>query len=228
MPENAGELGFFSEDDVNFFPVTSNSKKKNELYSILEIVNGNYTEIIDSGFSLTSRLDINYNLKPVDIEISSQIINDWFDLKAVVKIGEFSIPFSRFRKNILDGIREFELPDGSIAILPETWFTKYKNIFEFGKSSDDSLRIHKQHFSLLGDTFSDKGKTGFERLEKLLVPDQVPVVQPPKGLNCTMREYQADGLNWLNFLQTAGLGGCLADDMGLGKTIQTLANAAVQ
>ena len=218
-----GELGFFSEDDVNFFPVTSNSKKKNELYSILEIVNGNYTEIIDSGFSLTSRLDINYNLKPVDIEISSQIINDWFDLKAVVKIGEFSIPFSRFRKNILDGIREFELPDGSIAILPETWFTKYKNIFEFGKSSDDSLRIHKQHFSLLGDTFSDKGKTGFERLEKLLVPDQVPVVQPPKGLNCTMREYQADGLNWLNFLQTAGLGGCLADDMGLGKTIQTLA-----
>ena len=38
-----------------------------------------------------------------------------------------------------------------------------------------------------------------------------------------MRQYQAEGLNWLNFLQTAGLGGCLADDMGLGKTIQTLA-----
>jgi SNF2 family DNA or RNA helicase len=37
-----------------------------------------------------------------------------------------------------------------------------------------------------------------------------------------MRKYQSDGLNWLNFLQTAGLGGCLADDMGLGKTIQTL------
>jgi SNF2 family DNA or RNA helicase len=38
-----------------------------------------------------------------------------------------------------------------------------------------------------------------------------------------MRQYQSDGLNWLNFLQTSGLGGCLADDMGLGKTIQTLA-----
>ena len=76
---------------------------------------------------------------------------------------------------------------------------------------------------MLGDTFSDEVKTGFERLEKLLVPDQVPVVQPPKGLICTMRKYQSDGLNWLNFLQTAGLGGCLADDMGLGKTIQTLA-----
>ncbi|MBI5010875.1 MAG: ATP-dependent helicase, partial [Bacteroidia bacterium] len=38
-----------------------------------------------------------------------------------------------------------------------------------------------------------------------------------------MRHYQAEGLNWLAFLQSAGLGGCLADDMGLGKTIQTLA-----
>ena len=221
--ETLGELGFFSDDDINFFPVSSNSKRKDELYGILELVNSNYSEIIGSGFVLTSRLDLNFNLKPIDIEISSQIINDWFDLRATVKIGEWEIPFSRFRKNILEGIREYELPDGSIAVLPETWFTKYKNIFEFGKSIDDSLRIHKQHFSLLADTFRDEGFKGYERLERLLIPDQVPVLQHPKGLNCNMRQYQADGLNWLNFLQTAGLGGCLADDMGLGKTIQTLA-----
>lgn len=221
--ESLGELGFFSDDDINFYPVASNSKRKNELYTILEIVNSNYSEITDYGFVLTSKLDHNYNLKPVEIEISSEIVNDWFDLKAFVKVGEYRIPFVRLRKNILEGIREYELPDGSIAILPETWFTKYKNIFEFGKSSDDSLRIHKQHFSLLGDTFNDEGRIGFERLEKLLIPDQIPVLKYPKGLNCTMRNYQSDGLNWLNFLQTAGLGGCLADDMGLGKTIQTLA-----
>jgi SNF2 family DNA or RNA helicase len=221
--EMLGELGFFSDDDINYFPVSLNGKKKNELYTMLEIVNSNYAEIAEYGFLLKSKLDNNYNLKPVNIEISSKIDNDWFDLKAIVKIAEFSIPFSRFRKNILEGIREFELPDGSIAILPETWFSKYKNIFEFGKSDDDSLRIHKQHFSLLGETFHDTDRTGFERLEKLLVPELVPEVQHPEGLNCTMRKYQSDGLNWLIFLQTAGLGGCLADDMGLGKTIQTLA-----
>ena len=218
-----GELGFFSDDEKNFFPVSTDSKKKNEIYSILEIVNSNYSEITAAGFILTSKLDLNYNLKQIELEISSQIVNDWFDLKATVKIGQWEIPFSRFRKNILDGIREYELPDRSIAILPETWFTKYKNIFEFGKSSDDSLRIHKQHFSLLADTFSDDGRKGYERLEKLLIPDQLPVLKPPTGLNCTMRQYQLDGLSWLNFLQTSGLGGCLADDMGLGKTIQTLA-----
>jgi SNF2 family DNA or RNA helicase len=221
--ETLGELGFFSDDEINFFPLSSNTKRKDELYSILEIINSNYSEITGAGFTIISRLDLNYNLKSIDIEISSQIENDWFDLKATVKIGEWEIPFSRFKRNILDGIREYELPNGSIAILPETWFTKYKNIFEFGKSTDDSLKIHKQHFSLLADTFSDEGQKGYDRLEKLLNPDPVPVLQQPKGLNCIMRQYQSDGLNWLNFLQISGLGGCLADDMGLGKTIQTLA-----
>ena len=215
------DLGFFSDDEINYFPI---SKRKDEFYSIIEFVNSNYNEIIDSGFILKSRLDYNYNLKPVDIELSSEIINDWFDLKASVKIGEWIIPFNRFRKNILEGIREYKLPNGSIVILPETWFTKYKNIFEFGKTTDDSLKVHKQHFSLLTDALSDEeGRIGYERLEKLLIPEQIPVLQNPKGLKCTMRQYQSEGLNWLNFLQTAGLGGCLADDMGLGKTIQTLA-----
>ena len=39
----------------------------------------------------------------------------------------------------------------------------------------------------------------------------------------TLREYQREGLGWLHFLRTFGLGGCLADDMGLGKTVQVLA-----
>lgn len=41
-----------------------------------------------------------------------------------------------------------------------------------------------------------------------------------------LRSYQADALVWLEFLSSAGLGGCLALDMGLGKTPTTLANIA--
>jgi SNF2 family DNA or RNA helicase len=218
-----GELGFFSDDDIHFIPLTQGNKSKDDIYTLIEVLNNSYPEFIESGFKINSKLDHNYNLRPVTIEISSKMDNDWFDLKAVVKIGELEIPFSHFRKNILDGIREFLLPDGSILILPETWFAKYKNIFEFGKSSEDSLRIHKQHFSLLADSLADDNRMGTERLERLLIPDQIPEIDPPKGLECNMRQYQSEGLNWLNFLQTAGLGGCLADDMGLGKTIQTLA-----
>ncbi|HLN56252.1 MAG TPA: DEAD/DEAH box helicase [Bacteroidales bacterium] len=217
-----GEFGFFSEDDIHFFPASEDSRKKDELYSLIESVNSSFNEIQEAGFTLVSRFDTNYNLSPVDVEISSELENDWFDLKATVRIGQWMIPFSRFRKNILENIREYILPDGSVAILPETWFTRYRNIFELGKTENDSLKIHKQHFSLLDDVTA-KEPTGYKRLQKLLVPQEIPEIPVPKGLNCEMRRYQAEGLNWLRFLQTACLGGCLADDMGLGKTIQALA-----
>ena len=48
-------------------------------------------------------------------------------------------------------------------------------------------------------------------------------VEPPPGLNATLRPYQQRGLAWLAGMCESGLGGCLADDMGLGKTIQIIA-----
>ncbi len=46
----------------------------------------------------------------------------------------------------------------------------------------------------------------------------------PEGFNGELRSYQAEALAWLQFLDTTGLGGCLALDMGLGKTPTILAH----
>ncbi len=63
-----------------------------------------------------------------------------------------------------------------------------------------------------------------EKLAALGVIEALPTVQPPRGLNTTLRSYQQHGLNWLQFLKNQGFAGILADDMGLGKTVQTLAH----
>lgn len=47
-------------------------------------------------------------------------------------------------------------------------------------------------------------------------------------MRATLRPYQQQGLNWLQFLRAHGLAGVLADDMGLGKTLQTLAHIQVE
>jgi SNF2 family DNA or RNA helicase len=47
--------------------------------------------------------------------------------------------------------------------------------------------------------------------------DAIQEVEVPKGLKTTLRHYQKDGLNWLNFLDDFSFGSILADDMGLGK-----------
>ena len=52
-----------------------------------------------------------------------------------------------------------------------------------------------------------------------------PAPQPaPEGFDGELRTYQAEAHGWLQFLDRAGLGGCLAMDMGLGKTPTLLAH----
>ncbi len=64
---------------------------------------------------------------------------------------------------------------------------------------------------------------GLEEL-RTLVGDfaGIPTAPLPEDLRATLRPYQQQGVDWLRFLQRAGLGGILADDMGLGKTLQAL------
>ncbi|HAL39983.1 MAG TPA: helicase SNF2, partial [Polaromonas sp.] len=57
---------------------------------------------------------------------------------------------------------------------------------------------------------------------------QLPEVPVPASLQASLRPYQQQGLNWLQFLRQHSLNGILADDMGLGKTLQTLAHVLVE
>ncbi|KAJ3186102.1 Chromodomain-helicase-DNA-binding protein 1-like [Irineochytrium annulatum] len=54
-------------------------------------------------------------------------------------------------------------------------------------------------------------------------PFDSPRAQPP-GLvaGVKLRDYQLQGVQWMNSLYSHGLGGILADEMGLGKTLQAI------
>ena len=70
------------------------------------------------------------------------------------------------------------------------------------------------------------GLAGTHWIKDLL--DQAPsrTLQPitqPADFQGTLRPYQLRGLEWMSFLDSMGIGACLADDMGLGKTIQLIA-----
>jgi SNF2 family DNA or RNA helicase len=59
--------------------------------------------------------------------------------------------------------------------------------------------------------------------ERLAAFNGLPRVPLPAGLRAEMRPYQHDGLDFLAWTASIGLGAVLADDMGLGKTLQALA-----
>lgn len=138
---------------------------------------------------------------------------DWFDVKIVLSIRGFDIPFYKLRGNILHGNRVYTLPDGYQFNIPEEWFTLYAEMFRTSAGDTDKLKIHKEFVSVL----PPKDETPSEH---------IPVVHKdwkvPETLNANLRPYQHTGYSFLASLYDVGLGGCLADDMGLGKTLQFL------
>ncbi|WP_380179901.1 DEAD/DEAH box helicase [Kalamiella sp. sgz302252] len=73
------------------------------------------------------------------------------------------------------------------------------------------------------------GESGALRLaESLKTGGSLPPVKPPVGLHARLRDYQLQGVSWMQFLRANQLSGVLADDMGLGKTIQTLAHLLLE
>lgn len=71
----------------------------------------------------------------------------------------------------------------------------------------------------------DQFQSKFKQLSELKT---LPTVEIPLNFKGTLRDYQQQGLNWLQYLRTNYFGGILADDMGLGKTVQTLVNLQVE
>jgi len=72
-----------------------------------------------------------------------------------------------------------------------------------------------------GEALRDLGRT-------LRQSGGIPKAVVPDSFLATLRPYQGQGVDWLQFLASAGLGGVLADDMGLGKTVQTLAHLMIE
>jgi SNF2 family DNA or RNA helicase len=218
------ELGFSSRDGKRFYlneKFTSSEEKG--LYSAINFVNTSGEYLDEAAIKLRHRLNQEYYLGEINLHLESKEKEDWFDLHMVVQFASHSIPFFALKNHVLEGKREYTLPDGQVAILPEEWFVRYRSIFEFGKIKNDRILVHKQHFSMMEGPVRDFHSKTLSRLQKLNKVESLPASGLPEGLEAELRNYQVEGYKWLCFLQQNGFGGCLADDMGLGKTLQAIA-----
>ncbi|MCK5691225.1 MAG: DEAD/DEAH box helicase [Bacteroidales bacterium] len=218
------EAGLRSRDEHNFYLNNKfNRDDGNDIYSAINFINEYGSSLKDSGIEIQQRLNKEYYVEQIELDIDSREKEDWFDIYGTVRLGDVEIPFLALKNHILDGNREYLLPDKRIFILPEEWFARYRSMFEFGESSGSKIRIHKQHFSLVDDSVRGFHTETLEKLEALNSVEALPEIELPSGLKATLRPYQLEGYQWLCFLQKNGFGGCLADDMGLGKTLQAIA-----
>ncbi len=194
-------------------------KKDDDKYDFVEKINSFSSKLKNFGFTIENAVfkDKVITQKPT-ITYKTIQKEDWFDLYIIVNFGGFKISFQELKNNILNRVQEFKLPDGSIAIIPKTWFSE---LFSFVKrTKGDVTKVHKTHIIILENNKLIKpDKNIYEELNLLKSQSQIKL---PNGTIATLREYQKTGYQWLYNLTKHQFGVCLADDMGLGKTLQVI------
>lgn len=160
----------------------------------------------------------------LNLKLSSGI--DFLEGKADVEIAgeKFTLNdlLAQFRKN-----RYVTLSDGNRALLESSYIKRLERIFSHTRKDSDEVKLSFFDLPEISELIDNAVRQeapfkayrdfyeGFKNLKDA-------EVETP-GLKATLRGYQKEGVKWIDYLHSAGMGGCLADDMGLGKTVQTIA-----
>ncbi len=171
----------------------------------------------------------NFKYSPYHAHITTGVSSgiDWFEVDIKVSFGDNVVGIKDLKKAILNKQKFVKLGDGSVGVLPTEWFEKLTKYFRQGEIKGDKIEVSKLKFSVIDELFEniDDSKIIEEIAEKrrrIAKFTEIKKVSVPKSITANLRDYQKEGLNWLNFLDEMGWGGILADDMGLGKTLQIL------
>jgi len=180
-----------------------------------------------------------------DVEIESD--NEWFDLRFDLDVEGQKVPLLPLVAKVIHQYELDNLPEQITLPLHDSKNSNkylripterirpiFQTLYELFDSesldADGNLRLNRfdaPRLADLEDSFSDeinwRGGDAMRQLGRKLKDFKgIDKIKPPKGLIATLRDYQLQGFNWLQFLREYQFNGILADDMGLGKTIQTL------
>lgn len=168
-----------------------------------------------------------YNITAVTPKLSLRLGSgiDFLEGSAEVEVGNQTFSINDLLRQYSD--RHYvTLHDGGKAVLDEAYMKRLQRLFRNKKGKDDKVRISFFDLPEVMDLLDGKDREqsafkgcrdfyeGFSSLRK----ENITVT----GLKAKLRDYQKEGVKWINYLYENNMGGCLADDMGLGKTVQTI------
>lgn len=208
------------------------SKFQDEEWLLATFQEWNDLQVTVLGFDKLTKNRLNPNRAKITVNVISGI--NWFDTTISILFGKQKVTLKNLHKAVKNRSKYVQLGDGTQGILPQEWIEKFSKYFTEGEIAEEVIRTPKINFASVSDMYEEQ-LLSQEAREQLAFYQSafndfhaILPVKVPKELKTTLRDYQKQGLNWLNFLDDFGFGGCLADDMGLGKTIQIIAFILLQ
>lgn len=211
-------------------------------------------ELRRRGWKVSMDDDFTWNVTDIE-SIDGRAVqgtDGWFNLEMAVSVGHRQVSLLPLLAGLLQ--RDRRWLSGDLSSIPDNEVVELRSDRNerlhitagrlkpvvatladvFAQSVNAPLRIapyEAGRLTALSDTgrWQFQGESGVYQLaERLRSGEGIQPVEPPAGLHARLRDYQQQGLNWMQFLRAQDLSGVLADDMGLGKTIQTLAHLLLE
>ena len=153
---------------------------------------------------------------------------DWFELHGKVEYGDSAARLPELLQALQRGENMVCLDDGTYGLLPEEWMRRIGVLAGMGTPESGHVRFRRSQAGFLDALLAAEPDARcdetFTRVREELREFQgVEPAAQPAGFVGHLRDYQREGLGWMQFLHHFSFGGCLADDMGVGKTAQVLA-----
>ncbi|MFZ6658402.1 SNF2-related protein [Undibacterium sp. TJN19] len=224
----------------------------------LQFATKNVPELTAQGWQLRFQDDYRYNLQEVEdwyaevAEENQQSV--WFDLELGIVVNQTKISLLPLLVSLIrQAPQDFSLqmvnqraddeqvllslPDHTRVALP---YARIKPILlilgelYFNEHQGDKLRLPMLDAARLAELSATTHLRwiGGERQQsfgqRLAEFGGIKTINAPNGLRASLRDYQKEGVAWMQFLREYQLAGILADDMGLGKTIQTLTHILLE
>jgi len=182
--------------------------------------------LVEAGWHIEAEGKIFRRSGAVRVEVSSGV--DWFELHGEVEYGNSAAQLPALLEALRRGDKMVRLDNGNYGILPEEWLRRLGPVAGMGTAADGHIRFRASQAGLLDALLAAQPEANcdaaFARVrEELRLFHRVEAAEQPEGFVGRLRDYQREGLGWMQFLQRFSFGGCLADDMGVGKTAQVLA-----
>lgn len=122
------------------------------------------------------------------------------------------------------------LSDGGWAEIPKNWLETHgeqiKELLNLDRGEDGTvLEKHRMLLAEEGAALGAEVSSSLRSLKNVLLEKRDFSKQAPElpdGLQAQLRDYQLQGLTWLQQVRLLEAGAILADDMGLGKTLQVI------
>ena len=154
---------------------------------------------------------------------------DWFSMTGQVVVDEhLTLEMGMLLESLQQSTTRFlEIQPGRFVELTQAFRKRLQALDRYSVRDGKGIRFHPLAALALEGFFQEVGSLRSNKAWKAhiakLQTQTDPLMAAPSTLNAELRDYQLEGINWMNCLSEWGVGACLADDMGIGKTMQTLA-----